>query len=52
MNIGIGRKEWLFGKIVAASCGDVTLITVFGLPVYKRVGAINWLLGFAWVSPQ
>lgn len=31
-------------------CGDVSLLTVLGFPVYKQVDRVKSLFGFAWGS--
>lgn len=46
------KKEWLFGQVVAIYCGDITIITVFGKHIYKRVGSVKWLLGYVWGDNQ
>ena len=36
----------VLGFIRHDKVNEVELITVFGLPVFKRVGDVHWILGF------
>lgn len=37
---------FLFPVATFKRIGEACVLTVFGMPVYKRIGDVSWLLGF------
>jgi len=43
----IQRSVYL-GFVVYKRCGDTSVTTIFGYPVYKSIGCAHQFLGFVW----
>jgi hypothetical protein len=41
-------NTYMQGAIEYKAVGHVSMLTVFGVSVYKRVGDVKWLLGLVW----
>ena len=41
-------NTYMLGAIEYKAVGHVSILTVFGFSVYKRVGDVKWLLGLVW----
>ena len=46
------KKEWKFLWLEYYRIGSVEKLSLFGLTLYRRAGAICELLGFQWVEKQ
>lgn len=44
----VNSKKYLFGFINHLTCNHVSLIKVFGFPVYKKCGKLKSILGFTY----